>query len=119
MGKEKSMKYHNTKTVIDGIKFDSKKEALMYSMLKLMEKNKEIKDLKLQPKFVLMEGYKGIDGKKVRDLTYRADFSFLDIEKDKYRIIDCKGMKTEVFRIKEKLLNKILLEQDIQLEYEI
>jgi len=112
-------KYYNHKTTVDNITFDSKKEAQMYRTLRLLKYANAIKDLKLQPKFVLMEGYVGLDGKKVRDLTYCADFSFYDNELKRFRIIDCKGMKTEVFRIKEKLLNKILLEQDIQLEYEI
>ena len=113
------MKYHNIKTVIDGITFDSKKEANMYLVLKMGVKSGVFKDLKLQPKFVLMEGYKGLDGKKVRDVIYIADFSFYDNEVKRFRILDCKGMKTEVFKIKEKLFNKIMLEQGIMLEYEI
>ena len=31
-------KYFNQKTIIDGIKFDSKKEAIRYTELKLLEK---------------------------------------------------------------------------------
>ena len=112
-------KYHNHKTTVNGINFDSHKEAQMYIMLSMMEKSKTITNLKLQVEFVLMEGYKGLDGKKVRDLTYRADFTFYDSGLKRFRILDCKGMKTEVFKIKEKLLNKILLDQGIKLEYEI
>lgn len=112
-------KYYNRKTVIDNIRFESHAEAQMYQQLKLMERAKEISQLKLQPKFTLQEAYIGIDGKKVRSLVYVADFSFFDNRKKHYRILDCKGMKTEVFRIKEKLFNKLMLDQNIKIEYEI
>jgi len=112
-------KYNNKKTILDGIKFDSKKEARMYSILKLLEKSKKIKLLKLQPTFVLVNGYIGTDGKKVRDITYSADFSFYDNEQKRYRVLDCKGIKTDVFKLKEKMFNKIMLNSNIKLEYEI
>ena len=44
-------KYNNIKTVIDGIIFDSKKEAKRYSELKLLEKAGLIGSLQLQVKF--------------------------------------------------------------------
>ena len=51
-------KYRNKKTVIDGIRFDSKREAERYSELKLMEKANMISGLQLQPVFV--EDVKGM-----------------------------------------------------------
>lgn len=51
-------KYGNIKTVIDGIKFDSKRESERYLELKLLEKAGEISDLKLQPRFILQHGFK-------------------------------------------------------------
>lgn len=39
------MKYHNRKTVIDGITFDSAKEARRYMELKLLERAGEISNL--------------------------------------------------------------------------
>ena len=39
------MKYRSKRTVIDGITFDSKKEANRYCELKLLEKSGEIKIL--------------------------------------------------------------------------
>ena len=93
-------KYRNTKTIIDGIKFDSKKEANRYCELKLLEKAKEIEDLKLQPKFVLQEGFKK-DGVTYRPITYIADFSY--IYKSRTIVEDVKGMETEVFKLKRKM----------------
>ena len=44
-------KYHNIKTVVDNIKFDSKKEANRYTELKLLERAGKIFALALQRKF--------------------------------------------------------------------
>ena len=48
------MKYNNSKTIIDGITFDSKKEAKRYTVLKSLEADGYIKDLKLQVPFELL-----------------------------------------------------------------
>lgn len=48
------MKYHNKKVTIDNITFMSKKEVNRYKKLKLLEKAGCIKDLKLQPAFLLI-----------------------------------------------------------------
>ena len=93
-------KYNAEKTVIDGIKFDSKKEARRYAELKLLERAGVISDLKLQPKFVLQEGFRQ-NGKAYREISYIADFSY--VENGKLVVEDTKGFKTEVFKIKEKL----------------
>jgi len=113
------MKYHNQKTTIDNIKFDSNAEAKMYLILKSLERANHISDLKLQVPFVLIEGYKDLKGKKVRDIVYVADFTFYDEEKKSFRVLDCKGMKTQVFLIKEKIFNKIMKDQGVYLEYNI
>src|SRR5574344_1314908 len=52
--RKRSMKYRSKRTVVDGITFDSKKEANRYCELKLLEKSGEIKNLELQKKFVLI-----------------------------------------------------------------
>ena len=51
--KKKKSKYKAVKTEINGIKFDSKKEARRYKELKILEKADEIKSLELQPRFLL------------------------------------------------------------------
>jgi len=95
-------KYRSRKTVVDGITFDSKREADYYLELKLRKKAGDILDFELQPLFVLLEGCKR-NGKSIRPITYRADFRI--IHKDfAVEIVDVKGMKTEVYRIKKKML---------------
>jgi len=98
-------KYHNKKTIVDGITFDSKKEARRYSELKLLVRAKEISNLELQPKFMLIDKYTNGNGKKVRALTYVADFQYTT----KYGIVveDVKGMKTDVYKLKKKLFERI------------
>lgn len=94
-------KYFNKQTKIDGILFSSKKEALRYAELKLLESAGEISDIKIQPKFLLQDGF-FYQKKKERSIIYIADFSY--IEGGKEIIEDCKGMKTEVYKLKRKLL---------------
>ena len=53
----KKSKFSSVKTIIDGHAFDSKKEAKYYSELKIREKAGEIKELKLQPRFLLQNGF--------------------------------------------------------------
>jgi hypothetical protein len=96
------MKYHNKKTVIDGITFDSKREAERYCELKLLEKAGKIRYLDLQPEFILQESFKK-NGVTYRAIKYIADFSYIDIETGEIVVEDVKGMETEVFKIKWKL----------------
>ena len=110
------MKYRAKKTVVDGIKFDSKKEAKRYQELKRMESEGLITDLQLQPSFILQEAFKdereGLTkaGKPmtVRKVTYIADFSYRDPNLSDSIIIieDVKGMKTPVYNLKKKLFLK-------------
>jgi len=90
---ETKSKYHNKKTVVDGISFDSQKESMFYSELKIRLQAKDIKGFCRQPEFIL------IDGDAV--MKYYPDF--IVWENDKVRIIDVKGMRTQVFINKKKV----------------
>lgn len=94
-------KYGNCKIAIDGYTFDSKLEANYYSQLKILQRAKEIVSFNIQPVFELLEGYKK-GKKKIKPITYIADFHVFYADGHE-EIIDCKGMKTEVYRIKKKL----------------
>ena len=94
-------KYRNRKTIVDGIKFDSKAEANRYIELKMLEKAGYIKQLKLQPKFTLQESYKSNKGQTVRAITYKADFTYF--QDGKNVVEDVKGMETKEFKLKKKL----------------
>lgn len=97
---EKKSKYSSAKTDIDGITFDSKKEAEFYAELKLREKAGEISHLRLQPRYLLQEAFKH-DGKQYREIEYVADFEY--IENGVTVVIDVKGFKTAVYMLKKKL----------------
>lgn len=95
-------KYHNQKIIIDGIKFDSKAEGRRYQELKLLQRAGEIKDLQLQPKFLLQPAFKK-NGKSYKKIEYIADFSYYD--DNKLIVEDVKGMETEVFKLKRKMFD--------------
>ena len=95
-------KYHATKTVIDGITFDSKKEAKRYAELKLLERAGKIRDLQRQVRVELVPPF-NCDGKHFRGIYYVVDFTYTDADGN---IVweDVKGMKTSVYLIKRKLV---------------
>ena len=99
---QKKSKFSSVKTIIDGHAFDSKKEAKYYSELKIREKAGEIKELKLQPRFLLQNGF-SYNGKRYRKIEYIADFEYFDVVKNKRVVVDVKGYKTDVYQIKKKL----------------
>ena len=114
---KKPSKYKAQKVEIDGILFDSKKEANRYSELKILEKAGEISCLVLQPSFILIPAqYETVErtGKKGQPIkpqkkciekqcVYKADFAYID--KDGNKVVeDVKGVRTEVYKIKKKLM---------------
>ena len=116
------MKYHSKKTVIDGITFDSKKEAERYSELKLLERCGAISNLELQKVYELIpaqyelyerygkNGNRLKDGKKCieKSCVYKADFVYIDNETGQQVVEDVKGYKGgqaySLFTIKRKLM---------------
>ena len=95
-------KYKNKKTIVDGIKFDSEMESHYYIYLKQLKEIGEVVDFVLQPTYLLQEGF-DLNGKRIRPITYRADFKV--IYKDGHEeVIDVKGKLTEEFKIKRKML---------------
>ena len=98
-------KYKAKKVIVDGITFDSKKEARRYQELKLMERAGVIKGLVLQPCFLLQDKFKYKD-KTERKIKYIADFKYLDTRTGKTVVEDVKGYKTDVYKLKRKLFLK-------------
>lgn len=97
-------KFNASKTVIDGIKFDSKAEGQYYLHLKEKQHRGEILAFKLQPRFMLQEAFKK-DGKTFRAIEYIADFEIIHPD-ESIEIVDVKGMITPDFAIKRKLFEK-------------
>ena len=103
-GHKRKSKYNNRKVELDGHTFDSQLEAKYYAELKLRKKAVEILFLRLQPSYLLQHEFEK-DGKKHRKIEYIADFEVY--HKDgSIEVVDTKGVKTEVFRIKEKMFHK-------------
>lgn len=115
-------KYRSKKISIDGITFDSKKEAERYSELKLLERCGAISNLELQKVYELIpaqyelyerygkNGNRLKDGKKCieKSCVYKADFVYIDNETGQQVVEDVKGYKGgqaySLFTIKRKLM---------------
>lgn len=110
----KTSKYRNKKTTVNGITFDSAKEAARYKELMLMQRAGHIRKLRLQPRFTLEEAYKDAEtGDTIRALQYIADFSYEEpvggsqpLSPDYWRLVveDVKGKKTKEYELKKKLM---------------
>lgn len=116
-----SSKYRAVKTTVDGIRFDSKKEAARYEVLKVMQKSGVIENLRMQVPFVLIPDQREADvwvpykkpikgemgrwkpGKVIeRRCVYVADFVY---DQDGETVVeDVKGRRTKEYVLKRKLL---------------
>lgn len=104
--KLKENKYHNKKVIYKGHKFDSIKEKNWYMVLENYERNGRIRELELQKKFELQEGFTDNDGKKQRAINYIADFFYYDVRLKCYVAEDVKSeatRKDKVYNLKKKL----------------
>lgn len=107
-------KYGSKKVTIDGITFDSKKEAHRYCELKLLLRAGKIKGLELQKPFELIPAQREPStmtktGKEKlgrvieQSVKYIADFVYIDAS-GKTVVEDTKGVKTKDYIIKRKLM---------------
>ena len=95
-------KYHNRKVTRDGETFDSVKEYRRFCELRLLERAGAVTDLQRQVKFELIPAQR-IDGKVVeRACSYVADFVYM--ENGQQVVEDAKGMRTQEYRLKRKLM---------------
>lgn len=111
-------KYRNKKVCVNGLYFDSKKEANRYIKLLEKQQNGEISNLETQVKYVLIpsqyETYQrfGKTGKRLKDgkrllekeCSYIADFEYYDKQTREMVVEDTKGFKTKDYIIKRKLM---------------
>ena len=109
----KRNKYNAIKTEIDGIIFHSRKEAARYSQLKIYEKGGLITDLRLQVPYELIPKLV-INGKTERAIKYIADFVYYDTVHKVEICEDVKGMITDIFKIKYRLM-KLIHSVDIKI----
>ena len=100
-------KYKSIKMSVDGVEFDSKKEAERYIELCEMMNAGLIDQLECQVRFELIPKMRDADGKCVRPCTYLADFVYRDNETGATIVEDVKGYKTPEYRIKKKLMLQV------------
>lgn len=105
IGTQGKSKYGNRVTYVNGVKFDSKREAERYTVLLVRLNTGEISRLKLQPEFTITEAYVMPDGRRVKAQRYRADFSYvLPDGREVVEDVKTEGTKTRVFINKQKLV---------------
>lgn len=99
-------KYRNVKFKDEnGIKWDSKKEYKRYLELKERENKGEISNLRRQVTYQVMPRLTDENGKfKYHPIKYVADFVYTDNAAGKEIVEDAKGIKTEIYKIKKKLM---------------
>lgn len=108
----KRRKYKNTPVIVDGIKFDSKKEAAYYGTLKLLEAAGEVMLIEVHPvfKFEINGVPVRIPSKKNpkgRQAKYTADFRFYDQKIREWRVIDTKGCDTGASKLRRAFVKAI------------
>jgi len=94
-------KYNARKTWVDGICFDSAKEAGYYSSLKLLHRCGELDGFLYHGKMVVAEG----KDMEQRAALYEPDFVLLYPD-GHYEVVDVKGMETREFKLKIKVLRE-------------
>jgi hypothetical protein len=92
-------KYNAKKTLVDGIIFDSKKEAARYVELKLLQKQGHIKNLERQVRVDVTHNATLL-------FFWKADFAYFENGKRIYE--DVKGFETPLWRLKKKILKAML-----------
>lgn len=111
-------KYRNTPTTRvtpSGaiIRFDSMKEARRFDWLIERERRGDIRELRLQVDFTLQEAYTDTEGRRVRAIRYRADFTYYEGAQGVKVVEDVKSRAT---RTKEYAMKKKMLKDRFGLE---
>lgn len=102
---ERDSKYHSKKLVVDGITFDSEREARRYGELMALRLAGEIRDLELQKSFELIPAQRDSAGRVIeRAVRYKADFYYYDVRRRCFVVEDTKGVRTDEYIIKRKLM---------------
>ena len=98
-------KYGNRKTTLNGVEFDSHKEAQRYAQLRLLERAGKVSDLRRQVKYVLIPAQRDERGKLLeRECSYVADFVYFDFALGREVAEDAKGYRTDTYKLKKKMM---------------
>lgn len=102
-------KYHSRKTVVDGIIFDSRREAMRYQELRLLERAGKVRGIRRQVRYELVPVQLDSKGKIIeKPVVYVADFVYEQLSDGGGFWVpvveDVKGVRTPVYIIKRKLM---------------
>ena len=113
-------KYRNEKTIVDGITFDSQKEANYYLYLKRLSEEGKISNLRLQVPYIIADPVwvdvekqlktktKTVKYQVWKGLKYIADFVYIDNSTGSEEVVDVKGHRTKEYLHKKRLMHNIL-----------
>ena len=103
---KRANKFRNKPQVVDGVRFDSKRELRQWGELQILERAGKISQLERQIAYVLAPSVK-IEGEKRRRpaLRYTADFRY--VEGGQTVVADSKGHADEAFRIRQHLMKSV------------
>lgn len=102
----KRNKFNAKKTVVDGITFDSAKEAKRWIYLRQLEKSGGISHLERQPKFKLMNGDRPVlirseRYKNGRQAIYTADFAYFNGDVRVVEDVKSAATRTEAYCLRK------------------
>ena len=125
-GPGKPTKYHNKPTervtpAGNVLRFDSQKEARRYDELATLERAGKIRDLRMQVDFTLQEAYTDTEGRRVRAIRYKADFtymkqSFVDRDGEWQWALVVEDVKSRATRTKEYILKRKLMKERFNID---
>ena len=125
-GPGKPTKYHNKPTervTASGavLHFDSQKEARRYDELAALERAGTIRDLRMQVDFTLQEAYTDGEGRRVRAIRYRADFtyrkpSFIDRDGETCWVLVVEDVKSRATRTKEYIMKRKMMKERFNID---
>ena len=127
-GPGKPAKYHNkpTERVTASeavLRFDSQKEARRYDELADLERAGTIRDLRMQVDFTLQEAYTDGEGRRVRAIRYRADFTYEKVRDNPWAeyngsfwVLVVEDVKSRATRTKEYIMKRKLMKERFNID---
>lgn len=116
-------KYHNKPTerlTASGavLRFDSQKEARRYDELAALERDGAIRELRMQADFTLQEAYTDGEGRRVRAIRYRADFTYWEYDNEKSACVRyvVEDVKSRATRTKEYIMKRKLMKERFNID---
>ena len=111
-------KFHAYKAMVDGIQFDSLNESRYYVQIKQIRDCKQPTEYGILLSFEMQVPYEIVpsflkNGHRIRKMEYLADF-VLHYDSGRTRVIDVKGVETDVFKLKKKLVEYKYPEVEIE-----